>query len=303
MLPFLTTLMVFVEPLRRMQNYTFPLRPPLPFTRFSHRNHPLLPRDAQYGVVAVRSPRGGVDEDVDGLVHEHGGRLLGEHHFQVRRFKNLLTRVECEAGQLGLDEVRAVLHDGLELDVPVGGLPPVEERSQFDYASVEQSQFRDASAERSQFRDASAERRQFSDASTEHSQYERSNNSTEHTQFEASDADTYERLLNDTDSDSEIRIAPYVPDSLGHEVEAVDAVAALSLFDALITSQFDLTTSEDWEAGGFVPQLNEPGVEVDLVPQRGDPDQRGVAHEHEGSYGLLSSTDEDWQSISSEGSI
>lgn len=293
MLPLLTTLMVFVEPLRRLQNYTYPLRPPLPFVMYSHRNHPLLPRDAQYGVVALRSPRGGVDEDVDGLVHEHGGRLLGEHHFQVRRFKNLLTRVECEAGQLGLDEVRAVLHDGLELDVPVGGLPPVEEPGQSDEASVEQSQFIDASVEQSQFRDASAER----------SQDERSNNSTEHTQFEASDADTYERLLNDTDSDSEFRIAPYVPNSLGHEVEAVDAVAALSLFDALITGQFDLTTSEDWEAGGFVPQLDEPGVEVDLVPQRGDPDQRGVAHEHEGSYGLLSSTDEDWQSISSEGSI
>ena len=303
MLPLLTALMVFVEPLRRIQNYTAPLRPPLPFVRYSHRNHPLLPRDAQYGVVALRSPRGGVDEDVDGLVHEHGGRLLGEHHFQVRRFKNLLTRVECEAGQLGLDEVRAVLHDGLELDVPVGRLPPVEEPGQFDDASVEQSQFRDASAERSQD--------------------ERSNNSTEHTQHDASDADTYERLLNDTDqserllndtdqserllndtdSESEFRIAPYVPDSLGHEVEAVDAVAALSLFDALITGQFDLTTSEDWEASGFVPQLDEPGVEVDLVPQRGDPDQRGVAHEHEGSYGLLSSSDEDWQSISSEGSI
>ena len=130
-----------------------------------------------------------------------------------------------------------------------------------------------------------------------------SNNSTEHTQHDASDADTYERLLNDTDSESEFRIAPYVPNSLGHEVEAVDAVAALSLFDALITGQFDLTTSEDWEASGFVPQLDEPGVEVDLVPQRGDPDQRGVAHEHEGSYGLLSSSDEDWQSVSSEGSI
>lgn len=273
MLPVLTTLMVFVEPLRRLQNYTYPLRPPLPFTRFSHRNHPLLPRDAQYGVVALRSPRGGVNEDVDGLVHEHGGRLLGEHHFQVRRFKNLLTRVECEAGQLGLDEVRAVLHDGLELDVPVGGLPPVEEPGQFE------------------------------DALTEQSQYAMSNNSTEHTQHDASDADTYERLLNDTDSESEFRIAPYVPNSLGHEVEAVDAVAALSLFDALITGQFDLTTSEDWEASGFVPQLDEPGVEVDLVPQRGDPDQRGVAHEHEGSYGLLSSSDEDWQSVSSEGSI
>jgi hypothetical protein len=45
----------------------------------------------------------------------------------VLRLEDLLKRVERETGELGLDEVGPVLHDGLELHMAVRALPPVPE--------------------------------------------------------------------------------------------------------------------------------------------------------------------------------
>ncbi len=104
---------------------------------------------AEHGVVALGPARGRVDEGVDGLVEDGGGRGLVEHGLDVGGLEDLLVRVEGQAGELALDEVGAVLregrvtfparagpaptytradlHDGLELDVAVGALPAGDE--------------------------------------------------------------------------------------------------------------------------------------------------------------------------------
>ena len=82
-----------------------------------------MPGDAEHGVVALGPARRRVDERVHGLVEHGDGRGLVEHGLDVRRLEDLLVRVEGQAGQLALDEVRAVLHDGLELHVAVRALP------------------------------------------------------------------------------------------------------------------------------------------------------------------------------------
>ena len=96
-------------------------------TLSTHRNHPLLPRHGKDGVVAPRSPSSGVDEEMDWFVRHWGRRQLREHYVQVDRSEHLLQGVEGEATELALDEVGAVLHDGLQLDVSVPALPPRDE--------------------------------------------------------------------------------------------------------------------------------------------------------------------------------
>jgi len=49
--------------------------------------------------------------------------FLGKHDIQVRRLEDLLAAVKRQAAELALDEIRPVLHDGLELDMPVRTLP------------------------------------------------------------------------------------------------------------------------------------------------------------------------------------
>jgi hypothetical protein len=52
---------------------------------------------------------------------------LREHGVQVRGLEQLLVRVERQAAQLALDQIRSVLHDGLELHMPIRALPPRHE--------------------------------------------------------------------------------------------------------------------------------------------------------------------------------
>jgi len=230
--------MVFIEPLRRLQSVPHLLPPPASFTRRSpHRNQTLVPRHAQHGVVALRPPRGGVDEDVHRFVDEGGRGGLGEHDVEVHRLKHLLTRVECEPSELALDQVGPVLHDGLELHVPVGGLPPVDEGA-------------------------------VSGLNEEALSGSESTNGSD-------------------------------GDSLWHKVEAVDALGPLSFLDALLAGELDLLAREEGQPRDLVAKLDEPRVEVDLVPQGGDGDDGGVLHEQERGYGLLSSSDSEWESVSS----
>jgi len=89
----------------------------------THRQHALLPRHAQHGIVAVGPAGSRVDEHVHCLV-EHGlGRFLREHDLDVGSLEDLVVRVECQAAQLTLDEIRSVLHDGLQFDMPIRALP------------------------------------------------------------------------------------------------------------------------------------------------------------------------------------
>jgi len=90
----------------------------------AHRYQSLLPGDRQDGVVGVGTARSGVDKDVHVLVDDGRGDGLLEHDLNVLGLEHLLQRVEGKTRQLGLDKVGPVLHDRLELDVPVGRLPP-----------------------------------------------------------------------------------------------------------------------------------------------------------------------------------
>lgn len=90
----------------------------------AHRDEPLLPSDGEDGVVAHGSAAGGVDEGENGLVEDCSGWGLGEHDFYVSRLEDLLTTIKCQTAELALDEVWSILHDGLELNVPLRTLPP-----------------------------------------------------------------------------------------------------------------------------------------------------------------------------------
>jgi hypothetical protein len=75
----------------------------------THRDGAALAHDGHDGVVAGRPAGGRVDDDPNGLVlHEREGVGV-EHALDVRLAEDLLERVEGEAGELGLDEVRTVL--------------------------------------------------------------------------------------------------------------------------------------------------------------------------------------------------
>ena len=89
----------------------------------THRDDALPAHDGEDGVVTLRSSGGGVDEEVDALVQDGCGALLGEHGVEQRGLEDLLEGVEGEAGELALDEVWAVLHDGFELYVAICALP------------------------------------------------------------------------------------------------------------------------------------------------------------------------------------
>jgi hypothetical protein len=75
----------------------------------THRDGAALAHDGDDGVVAGRPARGRVDDDPDRLVLDERERLRVEHELDVALAEDLLQRVEREAGELGLDEVRAVL--------------------------------------------------------------------------------------------------------------------------------------------------------------------------------------------------
>ena len=72
----------------------------------------------------MRPPGGGVDYQVNIVIQQDGRALLAEHDVQVHRLENLLQRVERQAGQLALDQIGPILHNRLELHVPVRALPP-----------------------------------------------------------------------------------------------------------------------------------------------------------------------------------
>ena len=94
---------------------------------WTYSDKPLLPADGQDRVVASWSPSGGVDKDVDCLVHNRCRRPLRKHNVEVDGTEDLLERVKSEAAELTFDQIWAVLHDGLELEVPVPALPPGDE--------------------------------------------------------------------------------------------------------------------------------------------------------------------------------
>ena len=72
----------------------------------------------------MRPPGGGVDYQVNIVIQQDGRALLGEHDVQMHRLEDLLQRVERQAGQLALDQIGPILHNRLELHVPVRALPP-----------------------------------------------------------------------------------------------------------------------------------------------------------------------------------
>ena len=96
-----------------------------------YRYQPLLAGHGDDGVVAVGAPRGWVNEDMDVLVDDRRGHGLLKHHVDVLRLEDLLKRVERKTGELGLDQVGSVLHDGLELHMAVRALPPAPEPDRY----------------------------------------------------------------------------------------------------------------------------------------------------------------------------
>jgi hypothetical protein len=97
--------------------------PSLRYPATPHRNHALLAADGQDGVVAPWSPSSGINEDVDRLIDHRGGRPLRKHNVEVHAAEDLLERVKSETAELAFDQIWAVLHDSLELHVPVPALP------------------------------------------------------------------------------------------------------------------------------------------------------------------------------------
>ena len=117
-----------------MDNHSYPY--PVPFFLRAHRDEALVAGDAEDRVVRARPAGGRVDEQVHVLkkrVDQMGSRRadlidsrrqpdldlhlidderrggLGKHDVELRGLKHGLRRVEGKAGELGLDEVRAVL--------------------------------------------------------------------------------------------------------------------------------------------------------------------------------------------------
>ena len=91
--------------------------------RGTHRDDAALAAEADDGVVGARAAGRGVDDDEYLLVLDEREGLRAEHGVDVDLAEDLLERVEREARELGLDEVRAVLHHDLELAVALGALP------------------------------------------------------------------------------------------------------------------------------------------------------------------------------------
>ena len=89
----------------------------------AHRDDAALAAERDDGVVGGGPAGRGVDDDEDLLVLFEGEGLRAEHGVDVDLAEDLLERVEGQARELGLDEVRAVLHHDLELAVALGALP------------------------------------------------------------------------------------------------------------------------------------------------------------------------------------
>ena len=104
----------------------------------THRDQPLVPRDAQHGVVTGRPASSRVDHDVDVLIKELGGRLLTEHDLKLFRLEHGLRTVEGQAGKLGFDEIRPVSHHGTKHLVTSSGLPAAARPSGFKLSKEEQ---------------------------------------------------------------------------------------------------------------------------------------------------------------------
>ena len=113
-----------------------PMKDPERFVRKNRRSHsvgspyrdkPLLSPDGEDCVVAAGAASGWVDKQVYGVVGDPKRGGLGEHYVHVDRAEDLLQGVEGEAAKLTLDEVGAVLHDGLELNMAIPRLPSWDE--------------------------------------------------------------------------------------------------------------------------------------------------------------------------------
>jgi len=77
--------------------------------RWAYRDDAALAAEADDGVVGARAAGGRVDDDEHLLVLDERERVCGEELVDVDLAEDLLERVEREARELGLDEVRAVL--------------------------------------------------------------------------------------------------------------------------------------------------------------------------------------------------
>jgi hypothetical protein len=89
----------------------------------AYRDYAALAAEADHCVVGARTAGGRVDDDEHLLVFHKREGLCAEEVVDVCLAEDLLQRVEREARELGLDEVRAVLHHDLELAVALGALP------------------------------------------------------------------------------------------------------------------------------------------------------------------------------------
>ena len=75
----------------------------------AYRDDAALAHEADDGVVGARAAGGRVDDEEDVLVLGELERGRAEEKVDVDLAEDLLQRVEREARELGLDEVRAVL--------------------------------------------------------------------------------------------------------------------------------------------------------------------------------------------------
>lgn len=94
--------------------------------RQSYRYHSLLPGHGQHSVVGVGPTSCRIYEDVDVVVDDMGGHRLPEHDLNIFSFENLLQGIKGQPRELRLNEVRPILHNSLELEMPVCRLPPAQ---------------------------------------------------------------------------------------------------------------------------------------------------------------------------------
>lgn len=91
-------------------------------------NHDARPaEEGEDAVVGLSAAGGGVDCNIDVFVELRLGGEREQHALDVVCTERLVQRVEREARELGLDEVGPVLHDGLEAEVALAGLPARDE--------------------------------------------------------------------------------------------------------------------------------------------------------------------------------
>ena len=248
--------------------------------------------------------RGGVDEQVDVLVD--GGRRarLAEHDVEVAGLEHLpppaaagvseplprtseafnaeharivledlLAGVECEATQFAFDEIWAVLHDSLELDVPVRALPAVRTSHPADHP-IDQAAGETGIP----------------------------GHQVEHVHALGGLAVGDARLARELHAEAgeEGRVGELVPhpeqpaDSRPHSVSPRTPTTSSTRGHAsprrfstgsVDCSRRNSTCSAEW---------NEPGVEVDLGAERADGQQTRVAHDEQRGHGLV---EEPWVDV------